>query len=54
MAEAQLDQAIVEKRSKAALAYQLNFLFPNVNQFLKKDQDFFLSNNVDQTWKEEK
>ena len=48
MAQAQLDQEIAEKRSEAALAYQSNLLFQNVNQVIEKDQDFVLSNNVDQ------
>ena len=48
MAQAQLDQEIAEKRSEAALAYQSNLLFQNVNQVVEKDQDFVLSNNVDQ------
>ena len=47
MAQAQLDQEIAEKRSEGALAYQSNLLFQNVNQFVEKDQDFFLSDNVD-------
>ena len=48
MAQAQLDQEIAEKRSESALAYQSNLLFQNVNQVVEKDQDFVLSNNVDQ------
>ena len=43
MAQAQLDKEIAEEGSEAAWAYQLNLF-----QFIKKDQDFFLSNNVDQ------
>ena len=46
MAQAQLDQATVEKESEAALAYQSNLLFQNVNQFVEKY--FFLNDNVDQ------
>ena len=48
MAQAQLDQAVAEKESEAALAYESNLPFQNMNQFIKKDQDFFLGNNVDQ------
>ena len=48
MAQAQLDQEIAEKRSESALAYQSKLLFQNVNQVVEKDQDFVLSNNVDQ------
>ena len=48
MGQAQLDQAMEERESEAALAYQSNLLFQNMNQFVKKDQYFFLGNNVDQ------
>ena len=43
MAQAQLDKEIAEEGSEVALAYQSNLF-----QFVKKDQDFFLNNNVDQ------
>ena len=43
MAQTQLDKEIAEEGSEVALAYQSNLF-----QFVKKDQDFFLSNNVDQ------
>ena len=43
MAQAQLDKEIAEEGSEVAWAYQSNLF-----QFGKKDQDFFLSNNVDQ------
>ena len=36
MAQAQLDQATVEKESEAALAYKSNLLFQNMNQFVEK------------------
>ena len=56
MAQAPLNQAIVEKESEAALAYQSNLLFQNVNQSAEKDHDFFLGskpakkkNNTNQT-----
>ena len=43
-----------EKESEAALAYQSNLLFQNMNQFVKKDQYFFLGNNVDQNQQKRK
>ena len=43
MAQAQLDKEIAEKGSEVALAYQSNLF-----QFIKKDQDLFLSNIVHQ------
>ena len=54
MAQAQLDQAIAEKESEAALAYQSNLLFQNMNHFVQKDQDFFLGDNVDQNQQKRK
>ena len=54
MGQAQLDQAMEEKESEAALAYQSNLLFQNMNQFVKKDQYFFLGNNVDQNQQKRK
>ena len=42
MAQSPLNQAIAEKESEAALAYQSNLLFQNVNQFAEKNHDFFL------------
>ena len=54
MAQAQLDHEIPGKGSETALAYQSNLLFQNVNQFVEKDQDLFLSNNVDKNNKKEK
>ena len=46
-----MDQEIAEKRIEAALAYQSNLLFQNVNQFVEKDQGFFLTDNIDQQQK---
>ena len=54
MGQAQLDQAMEEKESEAGLAYQSNLLFQNMNQFVKKDQYFFLGNNVDQNQQKRK
>ena len=54
MAQAQLDQAVAEKESEAALAYQSNLLFQNVNHFFKKEQDYFVGNNVDQNQQKRK
>ena len=54
MSQAQLDQEIAEKRIEAALAYQSNLLFQNVNQFVEKDQGFFLTDNIDQQQKKGK
>ena len=54
MGQAQLDQAMEEKESEVGLAYQSNLLFQNMNQFVKKDQYFFLGNNVDQNQQKRK
>ena len=49
-----MNQEIAEKRIEAALAYQSNLLFQNVNQFVEKDQGFFLTDNIDQQQKKGK
>ena len=42
MAESQLHQVIAEKGSGAALAYQSNLLFQNLNHFMEKRAIFLL------------
>ena len=49
-----MDPETAEKRIEAALAYQSKLLFQNVNQFVEKDQGFFLSDNIDQQQKKGK